>query len=293
MGAQRPQSRALGHMANRRLEPRVRGARLHRARIRGLPRVRRRDLAGPRWSRSPRACSPSRRSRIGLWAAGGRRAAMVGAWLLATNYVFVMWNRAALMESTMTAFIVAGWAAYAMTRWRPAFGYARGDDGDAGVVHEGGRRILRRRDRVRCPADPGARQERSPAGDRVGRFPIRRRRARRSGDARRPGGKRRLRGRPVRAAALDRLPLLQLADVGHEEAVVHRPRVDGPDLVAAVRPGILLADVGGAGGSEPRDAGGAVAMAPGLAGRTAARALAARRVCSSSPCTTRGTNAAT
>ncbi len=63
---------------------------------------------------------------IGLWAAGGRRAAMVGAWLLSTNYVFVMWNRAALMESTMTAFIVAGWAAYAMTRWRPAFGYLAG-----------------------------------------------------------------------------------------------------------------------------------------------------------------------
>ena len=63
---------------------------------------------------------------IGLWAAGGRRAAMVGAWLLSTNYVFVMWNRAALMESTMTAFIVAGWAAYAMTRWRPAFGYVAG-----------------------------------------------------------------------------------------------------------------------------------------------------------------------
>jgi hypothetical protein len=63
---------------------------------------------------------------IGLWAAGGGRAAMVGAWLLATNYVFVMWNRAALMESTMTAFIVAGWAAYAMTRWRPAFGYLAG-----------------------------------------------------------------------------------------------------------------------------------------------------------------------
>ena len=63
---------------------------------------------------------------IGLWAAGGRRAAVIGALLLATNYVFVMWNRAALMESTMTAFIVAGWAGYAMTRWRPAYGYLAG-----------------------------------------------------------------------------------------------------------------------------------------------------------------------
>ena len=52
----------------------------------------------------------------GLGAAAGRRAAMIGASLLSTNYVFVMWNRAALMESTMTALIVASWAAYA---WAP------------------------------------------------------------------------------------------------------------------------------------------------------------------------------
>jgi 4-amino-4-deoxy-L-arabinose transferase-like glycosyltransferase len=55
----------------------------------------------------------------GLNALGGRRAAAVGGILLATNYWFVMWNRAALMESTMTAFIVAGWAAYAMSERRP------------------------------------------------------------------------------------------------------------------------------------------------------------------------------
>jgi 4-amino-4-deoxy-L-arabinose transferase-like glycosyltransferase len=62
----------------------------------------------------------------GLNAIGGRRAAVVGGVLLATNYWFVMWNRAALMESTMTAFIVAGWAAYAMSGRRPAWGLVAG-----------------------------------------------------------------------------------------------------------------------------------------------------------------------
>ena len=63
---------------------------------------------------------------IGLFAIGGRRAALIGATLLATNYVFVMWNRAALMESTMTAFIVVSWAAYALAGRRPAWGLAAG-----------------------------------------------------------------------------------------------------------------------------------------------------------------------
>lgn len=49
-----------------------------------------------------------------LWAVSGRHAAVFGGVLLATNYTFVMWNRAALMESTMTAFIVVSWAAYAL-----------------------------------------------------------------------------------------------------------------------------------------------------------------------------------
>jgi hypothetical protein len=56
----------------------------------------------------------------------GRRAAIVGGCLLATNYVFVMWNRAALMESTMTTFIVAGWAAYALAQRRPGIGFIAG-----------------------------------------------------------------------------------------------------------------------------------------------------------------------
>ncbi len=50
----------------------------------------------------------------GLAVVAGRRAALIGGLLLATNYTWVMWNRAALMESTMTAFIVVSWAAYAI-----------------------------------------------------------------------------------------------------------------------------------------------------------------------------------
>ena len=50
----------------------------------------------------------------GLWAVTGRNAALFGGTLLTTSYTFVMWNRAALMESTMTAFIVVSWAAYAL-----------------------------------------------------------------------------------------------------------------------------------------------------------------------------------
>lgn len=49
----------------------------------------------------------------GLFVTAGGRSALIGAAFLATNYVFVMWNRVALMESTMTAFIVVSWACYA------------------------------------------------------------------------------------------------------------------------------------------------------------------------------------
>ncbi len=63
---------------------------------------------------------------VGLAALAGRRAALVGGALLASNYAFVMWNRAALMESTMTAFMVAAWAAYAWADRRPAWGLVAG-----------------------------------------------------------------------------------------------------------------------------------------------------------------------
>jgi 4-amino-4-deoxy-L-arabinose transferase-like glycosyltransferase len=62
----------------------------------------------------------------GLRAVAGPRAALIGALFLSTNYVFVMWNRAALMESTMTAFITAGWAAYTVAQQRPRAGLLAG-----------------------------------------------------------------------------------------------------------------------------------------------------------------------
>lgn len=63
---------------------------------------------------------------IGLAATRGRRAAVVGGLLLSTSYVFVMWNRAALMESTMTACMAGAWAAYALGERRPWWGVAAG-----------------------------------------------------------------------------------------------------------------------------------------------------------------------
>ena len=62
----------------------------------------------------------------GLGAAGGPRCGATGAILLATNYVFVMWNRAALMESTMTAMIVMAWASYAIAERQPRVGLLAG-----------------------------------------------------------------------------------------------------------------------------------------------------------------------
>ena len=62
----------------------------------------------------------------GLRAVGGRGAALIGGVLLATNYIFVMWNRAALLESTMIAFIVASWGFYAMAGRTPILGALAG-----------------------------------------------------------------------------------------------------------------------------------------------------------------------
>ncbi len=59
---------------------------------------------------------------LGVAALGTRRAGIAAALLLATNYIYVMWDRAALMEATMTAFMVVAWAAYALAPRRPALG---------------------------------------------------------------------------------------------------------------------------------------------------------------------------
>ena len=65
----------------------------------------------------------------GLHAASTRhaeRTALIGGAVLAFNFTWVAWNRAALMESTMTMFIVVAWAAYAMAARRPVWGVVAG-----------------------------------------------------------------------------------------------------------------------------------------------------------------------
>jgi 4-amino-4-deoxy-L-arabinose transferase-like glycosyltransferase len=63
---------------------------------------------------------------VALRSIGGRSTALIGGSFLAANYPFVMWNRAALMESTMTALIAGAWAAYALSARRSAWGFAAG-----------------------------------------------------------------------------------------------------------------------------------------------------------------------
>jgi hypothetical protein len=65
----------------------------------------------------------------GLHAASSQhaeRTALIGGAVLAANFTWVAWNRAALMESTMTMFIVVAWAAYAMAARRSAWGLVAG-----------------------------------------------------------------------------------------------------------------------------------------------------------------------
>jgi len=54
------------------------------------------------------------------------RTALIGGAVLAVNFTWVAWNRAALMESTMTMFIVVAWAAYAQAARRPLWGVVAG-----------------------------------------------------------------------------------------------------------------------------------------------------------------------
>jgi 4-amino-4-deoxy-L-arabinose transferase-like glycosyltransferase len=49
---------------------------------------------------------------LGVARTGGRRAGLVAAGLLATNFVYVSYDRAALMEATMVALVVAAWDCY-------------------------------------------------------------------------------------------------------------------------------------------------------------------------------------
>lgn len=63
---------------------------------------------------------------LGVSRVGGRLAGLVAAAFLATNYVYVMYDRAALMEATMIAFVVAAWYAYARAEASPRWGFVAG-----------------------------------------------------------------------------------------------------------------------------------------------------------------------
>ena len=63
---------------------------------------------------------------LGVRRAAGAAAGLVAGALLATNYVYVMYNRAALMEATMIAFMVAAWYCYVRAQTRAWWGAAAG-----------------------------------------------------------------------------------------------------------------------------------------------------------------------
>jgi 4-amino-4-deoxy-L-arabinose transferase-like glycosyltransferase len=63
---------------------------------------------------------------LGVRRLAGREAGLIAGALLATNYVYVMWNRAALMEAPMTALIVAAWYCYVRAQERPWWGLLAG-----------------------------------------------------------------------------------------------------------------------------------------------------------------------
>ena len=63
---------------------------------------------------------------LGVRRVAGGAAGLIAGSLLATNYVYVMYNRAAIMEATMVAFMVAAWYCYTRAQDRAAWGAAAG-----------------------------------------------------------------------------------------------------------------------------------------------------------------------
>ncbi len=63
---------------------------------------------------------------LGMRRIAGDTAALIAGGLLATNYVYVMYDRAAIMEALMAAFIVASWYCSARAEREPAWGAIAG-----------------------------------------------------------------------------------------------------------------------------------------------------------------------
>jgi 4-amino-4-deoxy-L-arabinose transferase-like glycosyltransferase len=63
---------------------------------------------------------------LGVTRVGGRRAGLAAAALLATNFVSVMYDRAAVMEATMVSLVVTAWYCYARASESARWGLAAG-----------------------------------------------------------------------------------------------------------------------------------------------------------------------
>ena len=63
---------------------------------------------------------------LGVRRLAGESAGLIAAALVATDYVYVMYDRAAIMEALMVAFIVAAWWASTRAEDRPGWGAAAG-----------------------------------------------------------------------------------------------------------------------------------------------------------------------
>jgi Dolichyl-phosphate-mannose-protein mannosyltransferase len=63
---------------------------------------------------------------LGVASIAGRMAGLIAALMLGTNYVAVMYDRAAIMEASMSAFIVAAWSAFAGAQSSPRWGLVAG-----------------------------------------------------------------------------------------------------------------------------------------------------------------------
>ena len=63
---------------------------------------------------------------LGVARLAGRRAGLIAAALIGTNYFYVMWDRTALMEGPMAAFMVTSWYCYTRADDNPRWGIAAG-----------------------------------------------------------------------------------------------------------------------------------------------------------------------
>ncbi|MEX2663035.1 MAG: glycosyltransferase family 39 protein [Vicinamibacterales bacterium] len=63
---------------------------------------------------------------LGVRRIAGREAGLIAGTLLAANFAYVMWNRAALMEGPMVAFLVASWYCYVRAQDDARWGWPAG-----------------------------------------------------------------------------------------------------------------------------------------------------------------------